>query len=101
MSVAAHVAVLSSGLLDQHCSACAEPAPASGLKRCPKCKTVWYCNSVSTRLRGLVNRMTQIPNRNVRTEIGFGTSENAAPCKSGRWARPRPTLPCPGKQSGV
>ncbi|KAI0764895.1 SET domain-containing protein [Fomes fomentarius] len=45
MSILPHVAVISSPNLDQHCSACAGPAPASGLKRCPKCKTIYYCNS--------------------------------------------------------
>ncbi|KAI0711226.1 SET domain-containing protein [Earliella scabrosa] len=45
VSVTPHVSVLSTGYLDRHCSACAGPAPPTGLKRCPKCKTLWYCNS--------------------------------------------------------
>ena len=50
MAVRPHVSVLSTANLDQYCSACAGPAPAGGgLKRCPKCKTVYYCNAVSVR----------------------------------------------------
>ncbi|KAI0693920.1 SET domain-containing protein [Cerioporus squamosus] len=46
MSMTPHVSVLSTANLDQYCSACTGPAPAGGgLKRCPKCKTVWYCNT--------------------------------------------------------
>ncbi|TFK90316.1 SET domain-containing protein [Polyporus arcularius HHB13444] len=46
MAMRPHVWVLSAVNLDQYCSACAGPAPAEGgLKRCPKCKTVRYCNS--------------------------------------------------------
>ncbi|KAJ8482475.1 hypothetical protein ONZ51_g5325 [Trametes cubensis] len=44
MSVTPHVSVLSTQYLDQYCSACAAPATETGLKRCPKCKTVYYCN---------------------------------------------------------
>ncbi|KAI0674368.1 SET domain-containing protein [Trametes maxima] len=46
MAVVPHVSVLSSQYLDQYCSACAAPSSESGLKRCPKCKTVYYCNQV-------------------------------------------------------
>ncbi|KAH9896929.1 SET domain-containing protein [Cubamyces lactineus] len=44
MSVTPHVSVLSTQYLDQYCSSCAAPATERGLKRCPKCKTVYYCN---------------------------------------------------------
>ncbi|KAI9063571.1 SET domain-containing protein [Trametes sanguinea] len=44
MSITPHVNVLSTQYLDQYCSSCAAPAPEAGLKRCPKCKTVHYCN---------------------------------------------------------
>ncbi|OJT01751.1 N-lysine methyltransferase SMYD2 [Trametes pubescens] len=44
MSIVPHVSVLSTSYLDQHCSACAASATESGLKRCPKCKTVYYCD---------------------------------------------------------
>ncbi|KAI0646366.1 SET domain-containing protein [Trametes meyenii] len=46
MAVVPHATVLSSQYLDQYCSACAAPPPVSGLKRCPKCKTVYYCNQL-------------------------------------------------------
>ncbi|KAI9453061.1 SET domain-containing protein [Russula earlei] len=36
--------VLSTKNLEHFCSTCISPAPPSGLKRCTKCKTVWYCN---------------------------------------------------------
>ncbi|KAI0635233.1 SET domain-containing protein [Trametes polyzona] len=41
-----HVSVLSTPYLDQYCSSCAAPAPTpdASLKRCPKCKTVYYCS---------------------------------------------------------
>ncbi|KAI0746851.1 SET domain-containing protein [Daedaleopsis nitida] len=45
LSVTPHVSVLATSGLDQHCSACARSAPGTGLKRCPKCRTVWYCDS--------------------------------------------------------
>ncbi|EIW55654.1 SET domain-containing protein [Trametes versicolor FP-101664 SS1] len=44
MSIVPHVSVLATPYLDQHCSACAAPAPETGLKRCPKCKAVYYCD---------------------------------------------------------
>ncbi|KAI0360613.1 SET domain-containing protein [Trametes cingulata] len=44
MSVLPHVSVLSTQYLDQYCSSCAAPATEAGLKRCPRCKTVYYCN---------------------------------------------------------
>lgn len=50
MSIVPHVSVLSTPYLDQHCSACAAPAPETGLKRCPKCKAVYYCDKVRTQL---------------------------------------------------
>ncbi|PCH45077.1 SET domain-containing protein [Wolfiporia cocos MD-104 SS10] len=40
-----HVNVLSTSYLDSYCSNCCGPAPQSGLKRCTKCRTVWYCSS--------------------------------------------------------
>lgn len=47
MQVLPHVHVLSSSYLDQHCSSCAAPAvPDMSLKRCPKCKRVYYCDQV-------------------------------------------------------
>ena len=52
ISVKPHVAVLSNSTLDQYCSACSAPAPQAGLKRCPRCKVVWYCNSVCITLLG-------------------------------------------------
>lgn len=48
ISIVPHVSVLSTSYLDQHCSACAAPATELGLKRCPKCKTVHYCDKVRT-----------------------------------------------------
>lgn len=46
LSIRPHVSVLSTPYLDQHCSSCAAPATESGLKRCPRCKTVHYCTQV-------------------------------------------------------
>lgn len=46
-SITPHVSVLSTGNLSHFCSACSGPAPTAGLRRCPKCKIVHYCNSVS------------------------------------------------------
>ncbi|KAG6860720.1 hypothetical protein C0995_008163 [Termitomyces sp. Mi166 len=40
-----HIAVLSNQHLDSYCSNCFGPSPASGLKRCTTCRTVWYCDS--------------------------------------------------------
>ncbi|EJF63742.1 SET domain-containing protein [Dichomitus squalens LYAD-421 SS1] len=45
LSIIPHVFVLSTPNLEYYCSACAAPAATAGLKRCPKCKTVRYCNS--------------------------------------------------------
>ncbi|KAL6299437.1 hypothetical protein BKA93DRAFT_742312 [Sparassis latifolia] len=38
-----HVSVLSTSCIDTHCSSCCEPAPDSGLRRCTRCRSVWYC----------------------------------------------------------
>ncbi|EMD31905.1 hypothetical protein CERSUDRAFT_119222 [Gelatoporia subvermispora B] len=40
-----HVTVLSTTYLDSYCSACCGPAPETGLKRCTRCRVVWYCDS--------------------------------------------------------
>ncbi len=62
MAMRPHVWVLSAVNLDQYCSACAGPAPAEGgLKRCPKCKTVRYCNSVSNTSYAACHVTTHIP----------------------------------------
>nr|VWO95993.1 Alcohol dehydrogenase 1 [Ganoderma boninense] len=45
LSITPHVSVLSTGNLSHYCSACSGPPPTAGLKRCPKCKIVHYCNS--------------------------------------------------------
>ncbi|KAH7921166.1 SET domain-containing protein [Leucogyrophana mollusca] len=45
ISVKPHIFVLSNQYLDSHCSSCSAPAPPSGLKRCTRCRVVWYCNS--------------------------------------------------------
>ncbi|KAI0777740.1 SET domain-containing protein [Trametes elegans] len=44
LSITPHVRVLSTPYLDQYCSSCAAPGSEAGLRRCPKCKTVYYCN---------------------------------------------------------
>ncbi|KAM5533874.1 hypothetical protein V8D89_012414 [Ganoderma adspersum] len=45
-SITPHVSALSTGNLSHYCSACSGPvSPTAGLKRCPKCKIVHYCNS--------------------------------------------------------
>ncbi|KAI1798145.1 SET domain-containing protein [Ganoderma leucocontextum] len=44
-SMTPHVSVLSTGNLSHYCSACSGFASTTGLKRCPKCKIVHYCNS--------------------------------------------------------
>jgi SET and MYND domain-containing protein len=46
MSVEPHVVVLSSQYLDSYCSFCCGPATSSGLQRCTKCRTLWYCGAV-------------------------------------------------------
>ncbi|KAL4073526.1 hypothetical protein J3A83DRAFT_4229177 [Scleroderma citrinum] len=43
LSVRPHVFSLSSPYLDSHCSGCVG-SPGSGLKRCTRCRKVWYCN---------------------------------------------------------
>jgi hypothetical protein len=46
ISLTPDIIVLSNQYLDSHCSACAGTAPVTGLKRCTKCRTVWYCDNV-------------------------------------------------------
>lgn len=46
ISSRARVAALSTPFLDTHCSSCAGASPESGLKRCTRCRVVWYCDSV-------------------------------------------------------
>lgn len=46
LSLRPHVFSLSSSYFPSHCSGCAG-SPDSGLKRCTKCRQVWYCNPVS------------------------------------------------------
>ncbi|KAJ3553381.1 hypothetical protein NM688_g3643 [Phlebia brevispora] len=45
ISLRPRVAVLSINNLDNHCSWCSNPAPDRGLKRCTRCRTVYYCDS--------------------------------------------------------
>ncbi|KDQ60288.1 hypothetical protein JAAARDRAFT_191683 [Jaapia argillacea MUCL 33604] len=45
ISTKPHVNVLSTKLLDAFCSACCAPAPPTGLKRCTRCRALWYCNA--------------------------------------------------------
>ncbi|KAI0319151.1 SET domain-containing protein [Amylostereum chailletii] len=40
-----HVHVLSTRNLEHFCSACASPAAENDLKRCTRCRVVWYCNT--------------------------------------------------------
>jgi len=47
LSLRPYVFSLSTSYLTSYCSACAG-SPDSGLKRCTKCRQVWYCNPVST-----------------------------------------------------
>lgn len=44
LSLRPHVFTLSTTYLDSHCSGCAG-SPASRLKRCTRCRKVWYCTS--------------------------------------------------------
>ncbi|KAI8986911.1 SET domain-containing protein [Trametes punicea] len=44
MSITPHVSVLSTQYLNQYCSSCAAPASEAGLKRCQRCKTIYYCH---------------------------------------------------------
>ncbi|KAF9819678.1 hypothetical protein IEO21_01943 [Rhodonia placenta] len=44
LAVKPHAAVLSTPYLDSYCSFCCGPTPSAGLKRCTRCKTVWYCD---------------------------------------------------------
>ncbi|EGO03364.1 hypothetical protein SERLA73DRAFT_174827 [Serpula lacrymans var. lacrymans S7.3] len=44
ISVKPHISVLSNQSLHTHCSSCCGPAPPSGLKRCVRCRMVWYCD---------------------------------------------------------
>ncbi|THG96503.1 hypothetical protein EW026_g5345 [Hermanssonia centrifuga] len=46
ISVKPRIAVLSTAFLDSHCSTCCNPATPAGLKRCTRCRTVWYCDAV-------------------------------------------------------
>ncbi|KAI0287197.1 SET domain-containing protein [Russula brevipes] len=39
------VYVLSTKNLEHLCSSCVSPAPPAGLKRCTRCKSVWYCDA--------------------------------------------------------
>lgn len=45
LSVKPHIHVLSTKNLEYFCSACIAPAPESGLKRCTRCRVVWYCGA--------------------------------------------------------
>ncbi|KAK7683554.1 hypothetical protein QCA50_013389 [Cerrena zonata] len=45
LSVRPQVSVLSGSHLEHYCSFCASAAPPHGLKRCTKCRKVWYCNA--------------------------------------------------------
>ncbi|KAF8067952.1 hypothetical protein FPV67DRAFT_1166626 [Lyophyllum atratum] len=40
-----HIAVLSKPYLDAYCSNCFGPPQDHGLKRCPACRTIWYCDA--------------------------------------------------------
>ncbi|KAI0076540.1 SET domain-containing protein [Panus rudis PR-1116 ss-1] len=39
------VSVLSTSNLEAYCSYCCSPAPKGGLKRCTRCRKVWYCDA--------------------------------------------------------
>ncbi|CAL1709203.1 unnamed protein product [Somion occarium] len=40
-----HVSVLSTPQLESYCSYCCSAAPSQGLKRCTRCRKIWYCNA--------------------------------------------------------
>ncbi|KAI0064995.1 SET domain-containing protein [Artomyces pyxidatus] len=40
-----HIHVLSTKNLEHFCSSCVSPAPATGLKRCTRCRVLWYCSA--------------------------------------------------------
>ncbi|OBZ77393.1 N-lysine methyltransferase SMYD2 [Grifola frondosa] len=46
ISIKPNVSVLSASCLSSYCSSCCGPALDSGLKRCTRCRTVWYCNAI-------------------------------------------------------
>ncbi|KAI0042812.1 SET domain-containing protein, partial [Auriscalpium vulgare] len=39
-----HTHVLATKNLEHYCSSCVAPAPEIGLKRCTRCRVLWYCN---------------------------------------------------------
>lgn len=49
-SLKPHVATLSNQHLDAYCSNCFGSPPAAGLKRCTRCRIVWYCSLVRSTL---------------------------------------------------
>ncbi|KII84634.1 hypothetical protein PLICRDRAFT_117564 [Plicaturopsis crispa FD-325 SS-3] len=50
ISTKPHASALSTLYLESHCSSCAAPGTATGLKRCTRCRTVLYCNATCQNL---------------------------------------------------
>lgn len=45
-TVRPHMFTVSTACLSAYCSNCCASPPTTGLKRCPRCRTIWYCNTV-------------------------------------------------------
>jgi hypothetical protein len=54
LAVKPHAAALSNERLDLHCSQCFAGNNNSSLKRCTKCQTIYYCDSVGVYYADLI-----------------------------------------------
>lgn len=88
-----HVHVLSTRNLELYCSACTSPAPQTGLKRCTKCRVIWYCSSVGEATYLPLLCVLIAIDRPVRTTTGLCTSQSVPPSNVGPLTLLRLMLP--------
>lgn len=100
-SLKPHVATLSNQHLDAYCSNCFGSPPAAGLKRCTRCRIVWYCSLVRSTLFSREYGFFTSPCRHVKPRTGYFTSVNVFLSKSGRSRRRRLSSPSPAMLSDV
>lgn len=81
-SMRPRVTVLSTSTLDTFCSHCCSPAPETGLKRCTRCKVLYYCDAVCEHLICHLTDLTAC--RRVKTKIGRLIEQNVRLYNDGR-----------------
>lgn len=85
LTIRPQASVLSLNQLHHYCSFCTNAAPPQGLKRCTKCRKVWYCNAVCYFFMVLkISERSNVQVRVVKMLTGRCIKSNVMLCSDGR-----------------